>query len=65
MTDRDLAHPQGWTGDERRGIDGITLKLMTEVRVAMEAHERKEEQTFKELKEEIRENRVESDNRHS
>ena len=61
----DLRHPHGWTGEERRGIDGITLKLMTEVRVAMEAHERKEEQTFKELKAEIKENRVESDVRHS
>ena len=65
MTDRDLTSPHGWTGEERRGIDGITLKLMTEVRVAMEAHEKKEEATFKELKAEIRENRDESDVRHS
>lgn len=31
----------------------------------MEVHEKKEEATFKELKNEIRENRVESDQRHS
>ena len=62
---QDLTKPQGWTGEDRRGIDGITLKLMTEVRVAMEAHEKKEEATFKELKAEIKENREESDVRHA
>lgn len=61
---QDLTHPLGWTGDERRGLDGIALKLMTEVRIAMVAHEKKEEATFKELKDEIKENRVESDVRH-
>jgi thiamine phosphate synthase YjbQ (UPF0047 family) len=61
----DLRHPHGWTGEERRGIDGVTLKLMTEVRVAMENHEKKEESKFTELKAEIRENREESDVRHA
>lgn len=53
-----------WAGEERRGIDGVTLKLMTEVRIAMEAHEKKEEATFREIKAEIKGNRVESDIRH-
>lgn len=65
MTDSDLRHPHGWTGEERRSIDGVTLKLMTEVRVAMENHEKKEETKFTELKAEIRETRIESDNRHT
>ncbi len=65
MTAADLTRPQGWTGEERRGIDGVTLKLMSEVRAAMEAHERKEAATFQELKAEIRENRDESDARHA
>ena len=63
--DRDLARPHGWTGEERRGIDGITLKLMAEVRIAMEASDKKNTDTFKELKAEIRENREESDVRHA
>lgn len=65
MVDRDITHPYGWTGEERRGIDGVTLKLMTEVRVAMEAHEKKEEVKYNEIKAEIKENRLESDARHA
>lgn len=65
MNKRDLTTPHGWTGEERRGVDGITLKLMTEVRIAMEAHEKKEEQKYSEIKAEIKENRTESDARHT
>lgn len=64
MTEHDLIPSQGWTGGERRGIDGLTLKLMTEVRVAMEAHEKKEAQTFDEIKTDVKQNRVASELRH-
>lgn len=65
MSNRDLTQPRGWTGDERRSIDGVTLKLMTEMRLVIENHEKKEAVTFNELKAEIKENRTESDARHT
>lgn len=42
-----------WDGEERRGIDGITLKLMAEVRATMEKHEHMEQQQFKRLESEV------------
>lgn len=42
-----------WTGDERRGIDGITLKLMAEVRATMEAHEKMEQRQFTGLQDQV------------
>jgi hypothetical protein len=53
-----------WTGSERRGIDGITLKLMTEVRAMLEKHEKMEEIKFRELKDDIDGHRNESAKRH-
>jgi hypothetical protein len=57
--------PREWTGDERRGIDGITLKLMAELRAVMEKHEQGENKTFNDIKIEIKDNRNESERRHS
>jgi hypothetical protein len=53
-----------WHGEDRRGIDNITLQLMAEVRVMMEQHERQETKVFDELKAGIRENRISSERRH-
>jgi hypothetical protein len=38
-----------WSGEERRGIDGMTIRLMAEVRAAMEKHEQMEAKQFQEL----------------
>lgn len=51
----EVKHMDGWTGEERRGIDGITLKLMAEVRATMEAHEKMEQRQFKVLEGEVAE----------
>ena len=64
MTERNLLDPHGWTGEERRGIDGITLKLMAEVRAVMERHETMEETKFTEIKIDLDEHRAASDQRH-
>ena len=53
-----------WDGNERRGIDGITLKLMAEVRAAMEKHEKDEQVVFTEIKEMIKEKDEASEQRH-
>lgn len=53
--DDSLGTRQPWSGEERRGIDGITLKLMAEVRATMETHEKMEQRQFKSL-----ENRIET-----
>jgi hypothetical protein len=52
--------PREWTG----GIDGITLKLMAEVRATLEKHEKMEEETFSELKDDIRAHQHASNLRH-
>jgi hypothetical protein len=54
-----------WTGEERRGIDGITLKLMAEVRSTIERHEKMEEGKFADIKQDIEEHRAESNQRHA
>ena len=38
--------PKVWDGSERRGIDGIALKLMSEVRAVLEKHEEGEAKEF-------------------
>ncbi len=53
-----------WDGTERRGIDGLTLQLMTEVRKAMEAHEKAEAGEMHEIKTLIKENKRDSERRH-
>lgn len=53
-----------WDGTERRGIDGMALQLMAEVRKAMESHERNEAKEMQELKDLIKENKRESERRH-
>jgi phage gp16-like protein len=53
-----------WTGEERRGIDGITLKLMAEVRSTIERHEKMEEDKFREIKQDLDDHRSASDLRH-
>lgn len=54
-----------WDGTERRGIDGMTLQLMAEVRKTMETHEKAEKDKFDEIKKVMTENRVASEERHS
>jgi hypothetical protein len=65
MMHQDDAHqvPE-WAGTERRGIDGITLKLMAEVRAAMDKHEKDEQEVFTELKTMIKEKDEASEKRH-
>ena len=53
-----------WDGTERRGIDGITLQLMAEVRKAMESHEKAEAGEMHEIKTLIKENKRDSERRH-
>jgi hypothetical protein len=53
-----------WTGAERRGIDGITLQLMAEVRATLGKHEQMEEEKFSELKCDIKAHQEASNARH-
>lgn len=53
-----------WDGTERRGIDGVTLQLMSEMRKAMEKHEREERIEFDEIKELIAQKDEASESRH-
>ena len=53
-----------WDGTERRGIDGVTLQLMAEVRKAMEKHESDERVEFDEIKDMIKEKDEASEQRH-
>lgn len=54
----------GWCGEERRGLQGITMQIMSEVRKMMEHHEQVEDRKFNELKEDIDDHRAESMRRH-
>jgi hypothetical protein len=56
--------PRVWTGEDRRGIDGITLKLMAEVRATLEKHEKMEEGKFDELKDDLKAHQQASHQRH-
>lgn len=53
-----------WDGTERRGIDGVTLQLMAEMRKSMEKHERAERAEFDEIKELIDAKDEASEKRH-
>ena len=53
-----------WDGTERRGIDGITLRLMAEVRATMERHEAVEDKKIEAIKKSIEENAQKSEERH-
>ena len=59
-----IHQPNDWNGEERRGIDGVALQLMAEVRRAMEKHEKAEAGEMQEIKELIKQNKVESEKRH-
>ncbi len=59
-----MHQPSDWNGEERRGIDGITLQLMAEVRRAMDKHEKDEQVVFGEIKDMIREKDEASQQRH-
>lgn len=59
-----MHQPNDWNGEERRGIDGITLQLMAEVRRAMDKHEKDEQEVFTELKTMIKEKDEASEQRH-
>lgn len=61
----DTDSPKCWPEIERRGPDGMALRMMGEMRALIAAHEERESRTFEGLKAEIRENREESDARHA
>ena len=54
-----------WDGTERRGVDGIALQLMVEVRKAMDKHEADEKEVFTEIKDLIKEKDESSKQRHN
>lgn len=62
MTDKT---PTEWDGEERRGFDGLVLRVMTEVREIMGIHEMVEKSIDESIREEIKNNRLESDIRHT
>ena len=62
MTDKT---PTDWGGEERRGFDGLVLRIMTEVREVMGIHEMVEKSIDASMREEIKNNRLEADNRHT
>lgn len=55
MHQDDSIKPHTWDGKERRGVDGITLRIMTEFRKIMDKHEGEEKAVFAEIKTMIRE----------
>lgn len=60
-----MMHQQDeWDGTERRGVDGIALQLMAEVRKAMEKHEKAEASEMNELKAMIKERDEAGQKRH-
>lgn len=54
-----------WDGTERRGVDGVALQLMVEVRKAMDKHEEDEKKVFTEIKDLIKEKDEASQERHA
>ena len=54
-----------WDGTERRGVDGVALQLMVEVRKAMDKHEADEKEVFTEIKDLIKEKDESSKKRHN
>lgn len=53
-----------WDGSERRGIDLVSLQLMTEFRVVMEKHEAAEALTFAGIRKDVHDNKIASEQRH-
>jgi hypothetical protein len=56
--------PRVWTGEERRGIDGMTLQLMAEMRAMLERHEVMEDKKFEGIKHELDIHTLNSERRH-
>ena len=53
-----------WNGEERRGIDGMTLQLMAEMRAMLERHEIMEDKKFEAIKQDIETHTEASERRH-
>jgi len=56
--------PKAWAGEERRGIDGMTLQLMAEMRSMLERHEVTEDRKFEAIKRDIETHAEKSEQRH-
>lgn len=59
-----IARERPWNGEERRGIDGIMLTVMAEMRVMMEKHEKMEDKKFEAIKEDLEAHTANSERRH-